>query len=848
MKFFKQFILIALCFFYTVCSFSQTVNTKALPLVEILSSTEKHFEITFTYADEIIENTKVLPFNKNLSLQEVIQYLQNTTHLNFTFLTKNNILISQKSKGIRICGSLIDVNSLNFIDGAHIAILDTNISTVSNSKGYFNLPEINENQIIEISHLSYPTIYLNATDFLKKGTCLTISLTQKIEELSEVILTNYLTTGISIKTNSTTNINIKEFGILPGLIEPDILHQIQSIPGISSVNETISTINIRGGTNDQNLLIWDGIKMYHSGHFFGLISAFNPYLIQNVTITKNGTSSQYNDAVSGTININSVNTIEEKPFGGAGFNLLSADAYGQIPISKKAAIQFSGRRSITDLLDTPTFEQYFKRAFQDSKISTELNVNNNVQTKSDFNFYDYNLKFLYNFNKNHKLRFNLLNVENNLDYNEILNSTVVNESKTSALQQKNVAFGAQISSNWNKKFKTLVNAYYTKYNIKASNYTLLTEQRLLQNNEVLETGVKINTYYQANKNLKFLTGYHFYELGISNAEDVNLPLFIRTVKNVIRNHSIFSELNYVSKNNKTFVNSGIRINYIEKFNEFIVEPRLQVLHKLNSNFSVKLAGEFKSQNATQIIDLQEDFLGVEKRRWILADNKTIPIIKSKQASAGFNYKRNNFFIDIEGFYKNVNGITTSNQGFQNQNQFVKTSGNYSVYGAEFLINKKTEAFSTWLSYTYNKNNYNFRLLSPSTFPNNIDIRHSVTFGNTYTYKSLKIALGVNWRTGKPNTTPLENDPINTSEGVAKINYNIPNSDRLGNYFRMDFSSTYSFKLNDKLNAMAGISVLNVLNNTNILNTYYTINAENAVDTTNNLSIGTTPNFTFRVSF
>jgi len=708
---------------------------------------------------------------------------------------------------------------------------------------------INENQVIEISHIAYPTIFLNSTDFLIENKCLTISFTQKIEELSEVILSNYLTTGIRVKTNSTITINTKEFGILPGLIEPDVLQQIQALPGISSVNETISNINIRGGTNDQNLLLWNGIKMYHSGHFFGLISAFNPYLTDNVTIIKNGTSAQYNDGVSGTIAIESINKISEKPFGGAGFNLLSADAYAQIPLSKKIAIQFSARRAITDVINTPTFKQYFEKAFQDSKISALNSVeNSNIQTNSNFNFYDYSFKFLYNYSKKHKIRINLLNVNNTLNYNEILNSEAITESKTSTLKQKNIALGAQVNSTWSKKFRTFAHAYYTKYAINASNYTLLTEQRLLQNNEVLETGFKLNTYYKYNKNIQFLNGYHFYELGITNAEDVNIPLFIRTIKNVIRNHSIYSEINYISNNNKTFVNSGFRLNYIEKFGKFIAEPRIQALHKINANISVKIAGEFKSQNATQIIDLQEDFLGVEKRRWTLADNKTIPIIKSKQASVGINYKRNNFFIDIEGFYKQVDGITTANQGFQNQNQNIKTSGNYTVKGVEFLINKKTNTFSTWLGYTFNKNNYNFSELTPDIFPNNLDITHSFSFGNTVTYKRVNLALGVLWRTGKPHTTPLENNEITTTGISSFINYNIPNSTRLSNYFRTDFSATYKLKLSKKINGMVGISVLNVLNKKNVLNTYYKINSNNAISTINNPSIGITPNFTFRASF
>ncbi len=842
-------ILILICIFYTTISYTQTINKGIKPLFEILVATEKKYQVTFTYANKIIENIEIVPYNKSLTLKEAIAYLKNNTNLTFTFSTSNNILINKPLKKYAICGYLIDINTQKYIKGAHITVLNTTINTISTNEGYFNIGMINENQVIEISHIAYPTIFLNSTDFLIENKCLTISFTQKIEELSEVILSNYLTTGIRVKTNSTITINTKEFGILPGLIEPDVLQQIQALPGISSVNETISNINIRGGTNDQNLLLWNGIKMYHSGHFFGLISAFNPYLTDNVTIIKNGTSAQYNDGVSGTIAIESINKISEKPFGGAGFNLLSADAYAQIPLSKKIAIQFSARRAITDVINTPTFKQYFEKAFQDSKISALNSVeNSNIQTNSNFNFYDYSFKFLYNYSKKHKIRINLLNVNNTLNYNEILNSEAITESKTSTLKQKNIALGAQVNSTWSKKFRTFAHAYYTKYAINASNYTLLTEQRLLQNNEVLETGFKLNTYYKYNKNIQFLNGYHFYELGITNAEDVNIPLFIRTIKNVIRNHSIYSEINYISNNNKTFVNSGFRLNYIEKFGKFIAEPRIQALHKINANISVKIAGEFKSQNATQIIDLQEDFLGVEKRRWTLADNKTIPIIKSKQASVGINYKRNNFFIDIEGFYKQVDGITTANQGFQNQNQNIKTSGNYTVKGVEFLINKKTNTFSTWLGYTFNKNNYNFSELTPDIFPNNLDITHSFSFGNTVTYKRVNLALGVLWRTGKPHTTPLENNEITTTGISSFINYNIPNSTRLSNYFRTDFSATYKLKLSKKINGMVGISVLNVLNKKNVLNTYYKINSNNAISTINNPSIGITPNFTFRASF
>ena len=41
---------------------------------------------------------------------------------------------------------------------------------------------------------------------------------------------------------------------------------------------------------------------------------------------------------------------------------------------------------------------------------------------------------------------------------------------------------------------------------------------------------------------------------------------------------------------------------------------------------------------------------------------------------------------LEGFYKEVDGITTDTQGFQNEAQFNGEIGSYTVYGVESLLN------------------------------------------------------------------------------------------------------------------------------------------------------------------
>jgi hypothetical protein len=667
-----------------------------------------------------------------------------------------------------------------------------------------------------------------------------------IEILPEVIISNYLTSGILKDNTGATIIKPKSFGILPGLIEPDVLQTIQALPGILSVDETISNINVRGGTNDQNLLLWDGIKMYQSGHFFGLISAFNPYLTETVHVYKNGTSAKYGDGISSIIDMQLSNTIDDVFKAGAGFNLINIDGFAKIPLSKKIELQVSTRRSVNDFIITPTYDQYFKRIFQDSDLTDYQGNNTNSISKNErFYFYDVTTKLLYDISKKDKLRFNFLNIYNNLEYEEESTINDVNEVLNSNLTQRNIAGGISYNREWNKRISTSAQVYLSNYNLDATNFDLTNNQRLIQENEVYDTALKLDVDYTVNSNFKFSGGYQFFETGISNLEDVNDPEFRSYIKEVIRSNSIFSEVQFLSDNAKTHLRLGSRFNYFKKFDTFLVEPRLSFSQRFSNYFKFEVLGEFKSQTTSQIIDLQNDFLGIENRRWILSNDTTIPIIKSKQASAGIHFKKNNLLISLEAFIKDVNGITSRSQGFQNQYQFVDVIGNYQIKGIDFLINKQFSSFSTWLSYSYAKNNYNFDdLNNRERFPNNLDIRHATTFAGTYTVENFKLALGVNWHSGKPTTLPSEIQDSSNN----RIEYSDPNSERLNDYLRTDFSTTYTFKLSPKSTAIIGVSIWNLFNQKNIINTYYTTDDDNNINTVENLSLGITPNVSLRVHF
>lgn len=204
---------------------------------------------------------------------------------------------------------------------------------------------------------------------------------------------------------------------------------------------------------------------------------------------------------------------------------------------------------------------------------------------------------------------------------------------------------------------------------------------------------------------------------------------------------------------------------------------------------------------------------------------------------------------IEGFHKKVDGISTSTQGFQNPYQFSGEIGSYDVKGIEFLINKKGDHYSTWFSYAYNKNEYTFDSIVPQSFPNNLDIRHTITIASTYTYKNLKLSIGLNYRTGKPYTEPVEGeDGLDQDYYPPRINYQSPNNSRLPEYFRADASAIYNFQLSRTVHANAGLSILNFTDRKNKLNKYYRVNEDDEIETVENFSLGITPNVSFRVNF
>ncbi|MBC7748175.1 MAG: carboxypeptidase-like regulatory domain-containing protein, partial [Methylotenera sp.] len=677
----KWLVFLLLCM-SCICHGQDT--SKKTPLSEVIIALEKQFNIKFSYAVEDVDNITIDKPKPSLTLLETIDYLNSKTLLNFKALDDRYVTVSVLNKTVSVCGIVLaDANKSPLI-GASVLVNNIKRITITNENGKFNIKNISITATLTISYVGFESRNFTAQElFSAQNNCKEIVLTTRNEELNQVLIPVYLTPGLQKYLDGSTVLNTKKFAILPGLIDPDILQSIQALPGIESTNESIANINVRGGTNDQNLVLWDNIKMYHSGHFFGLISAYNPNLTNKVIVSKNGTSAQYSDGVSSTINMYTKDLVTNTFSGGAGINSISSDAFLEIPITKKVELHVSGRRSITDLFKSPTYNKYFERSFQDTEINADSEQRD---TASDFYFYDYTAKVLFDLSEKHQFRANIIGINNALEYSErFITNANKTESKTSNLSQKNNGYGGNWKAQWTSKLSTNFITYFSKYNIDATDYRVETDQRLTEANEVQETGIKINANYKSNDHLNFLLGYQFNETGMLNQTTVSNPIYSSTKKEVLLNHALFSEVEY--SKNKTYLRMGMRLNYFQKFEKFLVEPRINIRQQVSDQIALKLEGEFKNQSTTQIVDFEDDFLGVEKRRWIVVNNKDIPIARSKQGSFGVEFNTKKLNIEATTFYKIVDGITASNQGFYNSFQYKNAHGSYTAKGIEFLANK-----------------------------------------------------------------------------------------------------------------------------------------------------------------
>ncbi len=656
--------------------------------------------------------------------------------------------------------------------------------------------------------------------------------------LKEVWVTGYLGKAIVKENNASFKINSKNWHLLPGFTEPDILEGIQNLPGVVSLDETATQFSVRGGTADQNRIVWDGINIYHGGHLFGLVSVFNPNISHRISFINKGTPVTFGERVSSVIDIKTSDKIVSKPNIEIGLNGISTDAIIKFPVIKnRLDIQASFRRSYEDFFETETFRLYEDKAFQNTKVQHEF-----------FMFKDYNFKVNYKINQQNELHLSMIHIDNDLEHTYRREQTTYNDM----LDSENDGF----SIDWQTKFKHSSwqnSVSYSNYRFDyqyetypdTANVSVFTK-----NNWVKDVNFLSYYEYHINKDKLWNFGYQLDYKSVNFIfKEQNQSLFV--LDNDDR--SIYSNAVFAAFHRKNFHNwdiyAGLRANYFLPVQVLKLEPRIVVNKKLNTYLKLQFTGELKHQVVTQINETVLSDLGLERKVWRLVDFDKFPIISAKQVSLGGIFQRKNWLIDLDFYYKHTDGISTLSLGFLNPADNSFHIGIRKAFGIDLFIRKKINAnLKTWLGYSFMDVREQYEgLNNGKSFPAHTTASHILSLSTSYYYKRFELAAAWKIHTGKPYTE-LETEDDDSDELFSY--FETINSDILPLYHRLDFSGVYKFNIFKKIRAKAGLSIKNIYNQKSLINIEYMGNNQpNApIQIRKYYTIGMIPNFVFRLKW
>jgi hypothetical protein len=133
--------------------------------------------------------------------------------------------------------------------------------------------------------------------------------------------------------------------------ETDVLKMVQLLPGVVQGMEGTTSLFVRGGDADQNLVLLDEATVYNTGHLLGFFSVFNSETLKDVTLLKGGFPAQYGGRLSSVLDIRMKEGNNQRFAAEGGVGLLSSRLIVQGPIRKgKSSFMIAGRRTYVDQL------------------------------------------------------------------------------------------------------------------------------------------------------------------------------------------------------------------------------------------------------------------------------------------------------------------------------------------------------------------------------------------------------------------------------------------------------------------------------------------------------------------
>jgi len=785
--------------------------------------------------------------------------------------TKKEELANTKHKGpaektnITVSGVIIDIESGESLPFATIAVKGTKNGTTTNIDGYFTLFKVpSDTSCLVVSYIGYKstTYYLNPG---MDPSNLIINLKPTATALEEVVVVGEREDLMqSTEKISVVKISPKKMAKLPNIGEKDIFRSFQLLPGVSGSNEASSGLFVRGGTPDQNLILYDGFSVYHVDHLFGMFSAFNSNAIKDVQLHKGGFESQFGGRISSVMEIVGKDGNENNFNIGGDIGLLSANLFAEIPIKDKITILLAGRRSWKSFIYNNIFESFNESNEEEATAPGPAGgkgTRTMESTTPSSYFYDLNAKITYKPTNKDIISYSFFNGQDDLDNSRTISRTRNGTAISGGVNDITKWGSWGMSTTWSRKWSDI---FYTNTLASMSNYFSdrdRTNSRVItdsngETNEINRGSIEDNNLrdytFKLNNELKLGKSNQF-EFGVQATHyTIDYDYFLNDTITIQERHNNGAVLSAFFQDriklfDKLTLVPGIRTSYYNVTGKMYHEPRASLHYKLTEKITLKGAWGHYYQFANRII--RNDISSGSRDFWVLADDNTVPISFAEHFIAGASFETKGYLFDVEAYFKNLKGLseyslqfTPSFNNVDFNEFFYKGSG--VAKGVEFLLQKKFGKYNGWLGYTIGEVLYDFPIYGENPFYANHDVTHEFKIVNTYKYKKWTFAATWIYATGKPYTEPLGGYTVTLLDGSTEdfLNIGDRNSVRYPDYHRLDISATLDFNMGETGKGSLGFSIFNLYNRKNIWYNEFEVEDGELIETNVSL-LGLTPSVT-----
>lgn len=541
--------------------------------------------------------------------------------------------------------------------------------------------------------------------------------------------------------------------------EKDIFKFLQLLPGVSAGKDGMSGLLVRGGSNDQTLILYDDVPIYNQAHAYGILSIFSGETVQSAEVSKGFISPAYGSRLSA---LTQIRTRE-----GDRLNHRQSLTVGTL--------------SLAGTLDGP-----IKRDKGSYLISARYFFPEAVLAIADndirYGFNDITGKLTYDIHRNHTLSLGVYSGDDHMKNKE--------DHAENGFGWGNTTASLRLESRWNDNLRSSVVAYYT--------YLQNRQETKFKDDGFSNWGKTTFKTHEFGARMTFdqrLSHIWTLEYGATFSHQRFEPMHTKSIINGQHKERGYSSEQLVS--GTLFLNNrfqwggwradvGVRGAVYDNSEQtkYAVEPRAQLSYDFGRDNAVWLSGTINSQ---ALVQFNRYYYSMPIDFWTpFRDGR---LQHAWQVSLGGRAKlHENLTLSVEGYYKRMRNlplIYDSDDFLLSNGGFIYGTGR--AFGIEAMLQYQTERLSLTASYTYTDSR---RRSDGVTYPFEYDVPHD--FNAFVSYDVVKrpgrkhtFSLNVAWRSGLPYR--LTNESYPDTDGNPIIGITAYPTMRMRNYFRADVS-------------------------------------------------------------